>query len=159
MVNKGAHLGPFFIIRANHFFPLILQKIGYLKRIKPSIVPGILWFIAATILLTLPGSALEQKDWLSEILDRIWFDKWVHIGLFAILVFLWCWAILRKYPREKRKSIFIMITLMGLAYGLGMEFVQKYFIADRSFDIKDIAADAAGCGLGLVYSISRYIKK
>ena len=131
-----------------------------MKRIKPSVIPGILWLIASIILLTLPGSSLPQEDWLSKLMNKIWLDKWIHIGLFSVLVFLWCWAMLRKYAgNEKLKSIFIRISIIGLAYGIAIEFVQKYLIPDRSFDIKDILADAAGCAVGVVYSISRYIKK
>ena len=48
---------------------------------------------------------------------------------------------------------------MAVLYGIIMEFVQKYFVPGRSCDVKDMLADAAGCGVGLVYSISRYIKK
>jgi hypothetical protein len=40
-----------------------------------------------------------------------------------------------------------------------MEFVQKYFINNRSFDEGDIIADAAGCTLGVLFSLKRYIKK
>src|SRR6185369_8782891 len=127
-----------------------------LKKIKPSFLPAILWFIVSTILLTLPGSSLPKNDWL----DKIWADKWIHIGLFATMVFLWCWSMLRIYPANKRlKIIFIRVAIGGLIYGIGMEFVQKYFIPFRSFDVGDIIADAAGCTVGVVYSISRYIKK
>jgi hypothetical protein len=133
-----------------------LQKIGCLKKIKPSFLPAIFWFIISTILLTLPGSSLPKNDWLG----KIWADKWVHIALFAIMAFLWCWAMLRKYSTNERlKIIFIQIGIAVLAYGIAMEFVQKYFIPNRSFDVGDIIADAAGCIGGVVYSISRYIKK
>jgi VanZ family protein len=126
-----------------------------LKKIKPSFIPAILWSAIVTILLTLPGSAFPSENWL----DKIWFDKWVHIGLFSIIVFLWCWAMLRKkYKNTALKSIFIKIALIWFAYGIGMEFVQRYFIPNRSFDVGDIIADGAGCALGLIYSIRRYIK-
>ena len=99
---------------------------------------------------------MPKNDWL----DKISADKWIHIGLFAIMVFLWCWSMLRIYPANKRlKIIFIRVGIGGLIYGIGMEFVQKYFIPFRSFDVGDIIADAAGCTVGVVYSISRYIKK
>ena len=64
----------------------------------------------------------------------------------------------KNYTGTALKSIFIRIALIWLVYGIAMEFVQKYFIPNRSFDVGDIIADAAGCALGLVYSIRRYIK-
>ncbi len=80
--------------------------------------------------------------------------------MFSIMVFLWCWATL-KIPMDlvQRKKTFIIIACVSLIYGAAMEFVQHYLITNRSFDVGDIIADAAGCGLGLLYSWKRYIKK
>ena len=127
-----------------------------MKKIKPSFVPAITWFIISVVLLTIPGSAFPKENWL----DKIWFDKWVHIGMFAIMVSLWCWAMLKIYSVSTRlKALFILIGLLSLSYGVGMEFVQKYFINNRSFDEGDIIADAVGCSLGVFFSLKSYIKK
>ena len=40
-----------------------------------------------------------------------------------------------------------------------IEFVQKSWIPNRSFDIGDIIADGAGAAAGVIYSFKRYIKK
>ncbi len=123
---------------------------------KPTFIPAIIWFIIVTILLTLPGQALPSANWLNVI----WFDKWVHIGLFSIMVVLWCWGMGKmNYPANKLKIIFIVICLGGIVYGAGMEFVQKYFIPNRSFEVADIIADSTGCLAGVLFSIYRYIKK
>lgn len=127
-----------------------------MQRIGSPFLPAILWLIIATILLTLPGSAIPKEDWL----DKIWFDKWAHTGMFFIMVFLWSRAMSKKNRHsEVKKRAIIKITIAALLYGIGMEFVQKYFIGNRSFDIGDIAADAAGCGIGLIYSLRRFTKK
>ncbi|HMK24562.1 MAG TPA: VanZ family protein [Chitinophagaceae bacterium] len=127
-----------------------------MKKIKPSFIPAITWFIISVVLLTLPGSAFPKENWL----DKIWFDKWVHIGMFAIMVSLWCWAMLKMYSVSTRlRTVFIWIGLLSLSYGIGMEFVQKYFINNRSFDEGDIIADAVGCTLGVFFSLKRYVKK
>ena len=34
----------------------------------------------------LPGSDMPKVGWL----DKIYFDKWVHIGMFGVLTFLFC---------------------------------------------------------------------
>ena len=74
--------------------------------------------------------------------------------MFSILVGLWCGAM-----KNRNSIIFVELAISGLVYGIGMEFIQKYFVPNRSFDLWDIMADAAGCGVGFVYSMSRYIKK
>jgi len=53
---------------------------------------------------------------------------------------------------------FGQIAVYFLIYGIAMELVQKYFIPNRSFDLKDILADGLGCAVGLLIS-RRYIKK
>jgi VanZ family protein len=127
-----------------------------LKKIKPSFVFPLVWLIISTLLLTIPGKAFPKENWL----EKIWFDKWVHIGMFTIMVFLWCWAMLRmNLTKEKLKKVFILIALIWFAYGIGMEFVQKYLVVNRSFDSGDIIADGVGCLVGLIYSLRRYIPK
>lgn len=92
-------------------------------------------------------------------MSRIWFDKWVHIGLFAILVTAWSWGLLRlDLDKKKLYRTFINVALVSLAYGIGMEFVQKYLVANRSFDTGDIIADGVGCLAGWIFSRGRYIK-
>lgn len=127
-----------------------------MKKIRPTVLPGIAWLIVVTILLTLPGSAFPQENWLSKIA----FDKWVHIGLFAVMVTIWCWAWSEKsFPPAKTGKIFASIALFSLAYGTGMEFVQKHLVTNRSFDGGDIIADGIGCAVGWIFSSRRYIKK
>ena len=121
-----------------------------MKETKLHFIPAFLWLIISTILLTLPGSKFPKEDWLS----KIWFDKWVHIFLFALLAWLWCMDLPRK-----TKLRFIIVGILSLVYGTGMEFVQGGLIPNRSFDIGDIIADAVGCFLGVVFSYRRYIKK
>lgn len=125
-----------------------------LKRTTLTLIPPIIWLIICTLLLTIPGSALPKEDWLS----KIWFDKWVHISLFGFLVYLWCWFYFKTNKKEL-KRIFLLISILALLYGVGMEFVQKYFIPNRSFDGGDIIADGVGCIIGFLYSWRRYIKK
>lgn len=52
-----------------------------------------------------------------------------------------------------------MIALIWILYGIGMEFVQKHFVPNRSFDAGDILADAIGSLAGFYYSKRTYLKK
>jgi VanZ family protein len=107
-------------------------------------------------LLTLPASAFPKERWYTKI---PLFDKWVHIGMFGIMALLLCWAAYKKKNwLQDLKKAFIWIGVFCLAYGIIMEFVQRYFIPNRSFDVGDIIANGAGSVAGVVYSIRRYIK-
>lgn len=67
--------------------------------------------------------------------------------MFGLLVVLWSLPFFKKVTNKKSLAT---ITLLVISYGVIMEFVQKYFTRDRSFDITDIAADIVGAYLGLL---------
>lgn len=100
------------------------------------------WLVITTCLLVIPGDALPKTN-LVYIPN---FDKLVHIGLFAILCALWL-----KTLKSRRFATDGMVVLATIAYGVGMEFVQRDFVANRSFDMLDIVADSAGAILGYAW--------
>ena len=131
-------------------------KFSHLKRVN--LLPiAIFWFILLTVLLTLPGSAFPKKTWMDDIPG---FDKLIHVGLFGGLVFLWSGALAKiKKISITMQQLFAWIALGSGVYGVIMEYVQKYFIPNRSFDIGDILADTIGSIAGLVFATKVYIKK
>jgi VanZ family protein len=48
--------------------------------------------------------------------------------------------------------LFAGITITFFGYGVLMEFVQHFFVSNRSFDLGDIGADAVGCLIGFFLS-------
>jgi VanZ family protein len=117
------------------------------------LIPAIAWFIVSLILLCLPGSALPKYSFLATIHA----DKWVHIFMFGVLCFLFCRAVNTiSLPTKNAEKHFVLIMLMGIAYGIVMEFVQKWWIPNRSFELTDILADATGCVLGWLYSRNKF---
>jgi VanZ family protein len=119
------------------------------------LIPAILWFITCTILFTLPGSAFPKENWF----DLIWFDKWVHIGLISILVFLVCWSVYRFNNRLLSDQTILWVVAMASFYGLLMEFVQLYFVANRSFDGGDVVADTVGAVAAGLFVRWKWAKK
>ncbi len=129
------------------------------KFVKPKFVnfiPAAVWTVVIYILLVMPAADIPA----SPFLELIHFDKWVHAGLFGTLSLLACAPFFKtKYASL---SLFIWISVAALAYGIVMEFVQKYFTTDRDFDVLDMAADAAGVILGCIFTnvmYKRVIKK
>jgi VanZ family protein len=99
----------------------------------------------------------EEESWITRI---PLFDKWIHAGIFMILSMLLCWGVYKiKGASPILKTYFLRIAVGCLVYGIIMEFVQKYFVPERSFDIGDIIADGAGAFLGSWISARRFIKK
>jgi len=106
-------------------------------------IPGIACFFLILVLICLPGSKIPPVEtWLNDI----YFDKWVHAGLFGMLVFLFIYPIYKKMilPLQLKRNWAIKIAIAAVIWGLTTELIQKFFIAERSFDIYDLAADTAG---------------
>lgn len=126
------------------------------KSSVKSFIPGIAWFFLILVLICLPGSKIPSVEtWLNDI----YFDKWVHTGLFAGLTFLFI------YPMSKldltvsvKKNSAIKIAIAAWVWALTTEFIQKYFIPDRSFDIFDWAADSLGILIALGWCWKKYLK-
>lgn len=112
-------------------------------RIK-SFFPAILWFIISFILLIIPGDELPG-GFFSKI---PYFDKFVHLTMFLLLCGLFCYPFINQEKRNKLQ-IYLFITFSAIAYGIAMEFVQKYFVRNRTFDVVDILFDTLGSFTGL----------
>jgi hypothetical protein len=117
------------------------------------------FFVLATILFLLPGSSFPKQNWLTPILNFIWFDKWVHVSIFIALVYLWCRAFFHRISLVARKKNFLFILTLFIAYGIFIEFVQQRFILNRSFEVFDIVADTSGAVIGFVLASKRFINK
>jgi VanZ family protein len=136
---------------------VILHQIFSLKKSDRYLLPALGWLILSTVLLTLPQSAFRGGSWFSKI---PWFDKWVHIGMFGIMAVLLCWGIFkRKSNDDKLKTYFIWAGCACLAYGVAMEFVQKFWVPFRSFDAGDVVADGVGAAAGVIFSFQKLVKK
>ena len=104
-------------------------------------IPGIAWFFVVMIIMCMPGDEIPTVDWLT----RISFDKIVHVGVFALLAILFCWPVYRSaFATMERLHYFIKVSIAVSIWGLVIEFIQKYFVPGRSFDLIDWAADSLG---------------
>jgi len=105
-----------------------------------------LWTFAILVACSIPGKSIPSAPVMG-------FDKIVHIGLFFVWIILWLLA-------SRGKSTFFVI--LGMAYGLALEFYQQLLPFDRSFDWWDAVADAVGVLLGYYFKvlvIDRYLQR
>jgi len=79
-------------------------------------------------------------------------DKFVHIFLFGVNVLLWGWHYSMS-GRDTRslRIIFIATIAVVITLGIVLEYVQMYFIPNRTFDGYDIIADIVGSVLAGVW--------
>jgi VanZ family protein len=118
-------------------------------------IPGIIWFIISTILLALPGNDLPQTSFF----NFPYFDKIVHFFMFFLLTFFFSLPFTLPQHRQAIKQWLVSIAIYVLAYGVLMEFVQKYWVQGRSFDLTDIFFDGMGSLAGMLVIIQFYVKK
>jgi VanZ family protein len=108
---------------------------------------ALIWTIIIFILLALPGKMLPEEEHMA--IPNL--DKYVHMILFGSFVILWSfYYAAKKEPENQSRRRFILILIIACLYGIAMEFIQKYFIPNRDFDVYDIAADIAGALAGYI---------
>ena len=109
--------------------------------------PAIAWFIISIILLTLPGNDLPHNS----LFDIPNFDKLVHFGMFFLLTTLFSFPFSKLSTKMSTiMSFFYKTAFFVILYGIIMEYVQKYFTFERTFDMMDILFDTIGSIAGLV---------
>ena len=115
---------------------------------KKHFIPGIAWFFVVLFLLCMPGNDFPKTGWL----DKIFFDKWVHVGVFGLLALLFMIPFgVADLDRREKFQYFLRIAIATSIWGLATEFIQKYFTTGRSFDLLDWACDSFGALVVLLY--------
>ncbi len=120
------------------------------KKILYNYLPAVLWSAFIFFLCFIPGSTLPKEDWL----DKIYFDKTVHVILYLILFLL----IIHAFKQQPVKPFHLVIAAsLCLAQGIIIECVQgTSLIQGRSLDLWDIAANGLGVLAGIVSSMPKH---
>lgn len=110
---------------------------------KLLLIAAIGWTIIMFIGCSWPGESVPES--LSNS------DKLTHIGIFAAFGFLW-----RLTGQSTAK-----VLLAGILYGVLIEIWQGIMPINRSCDLADAVADAAGVCIGLLLALplGRYLAK
>jgi len=105
--------------------------------------PALSFTLVIFILLSLPGNDVPEKESIP------YQDKYVHIILCGVHVWLWCvYLNARLKDKVKRNRLFFLVFLITCIYGVLMEYYQKYFVPNRDFEYKDMLADFIGAAIG-----------
>ena len=128
--------------------------LNFLARWSQQIWPALIWSTITLILLCLPGSVIPSHG----LFSLPFIDKIVHLILFGGLVLLWSLhAYFHRQPNIITVRVSWTIVLLSFLFGVIMEFVQKNFIPNRSFDGGDIIADLVGSLFG--YFVTQWYLK
>ncbi len=130
----------------SHYSKASLHKPGILAYL-----PAIIYLILITILLLMPASGLPKNPFL----ELIYFDKWIHTGIFCLLCILWAFPGVRYF----KNPLFhiIIIAVASILYGIITEYAQRDLTTNRSYDPADIIADTVGVILGCIVLV--YFKR
>lgn len=109
---------------------------------------ALLWALFILVLCLIPGKDLP-KVWWAEILS---FDKWVHTGVFCVLVILAHQGLRDVFTARWRTP---RIFLVCLAYGALLEVMQGTLMVDRYAEVADFLANAFGAAAGTWWAIKR----
>ncbi len=103
----------------------------------------------------MPGDDIPQIGWF----DKINGDKLVHFGIFLMIIISWAFSLSkRNMLQSARLKWLLVITVLGIIYGVSIEFIQEKYIPHRSFDIGDIIADTIGCIAGYISARKLFVK-
>jgi hypothetical protein len=128
-----------------------MQGVRFIK-----FLPGIAWFFIVLVLTTMPGNDVPKEPWL----DGIYFDKWVHAGMFGGLTLLFSWPFYKSnFSSKQRLHYFIKIALAASIWGLAIEFIQRFYAINRDFELLDWAADSFGTLVAFFICIKLFIRK
>jgi VanZ family protein len=122
-------------------------------------LPGIAWFFIVGVLTLMPARDVPEVSWLDKIPN---FDKLVHAGLFGGLAFLFVFPLFYSdMPLKQKWNYSVKISLASIVWGITIEFLQKFFVPSRDFDLLDWAADAFGVivAFWVIVRILKYSQK
>ena len=127
----------------------------FVKKLFTWKIIPIAWTALTIFLLCLPGSAIPS----AVVFSTEGIDKVVHAILFGGIVLLWAFSLyFRRNEKTKWQQIIVALTLFSVGLGIGLEFLQRYYIPNRSFDGNDIIADSAGAVVAAVYHLLVKVK-
>jgi glycopeptide antibiotics resistance protein len=109
---------------------------------------AMLWALVILILCGIPGRDIPHISFL----EMLSFDKFVHAGIFFVLILLTVRGFLLQTKFDKlRRSPKGIAFVICILYGGSLEIMQGTLFEERSADIFDFIANSFGCLMGLLF--------
>ena len=108
-----------------------------MNKVKP-FFPAIVWSLIIITIDLIPANPVPATTVPSGFRP----DKIIHLIQHLALAVFFFWGILHtSVPRFKKWGLPLLVSFV---IGLSIEFIQKYFIPNRSFNLLDVAANSVG---------------
>lgn len=115
-----------------------------------SYTPAILWWLTVLILICTPGQDLPK---LGNWADAIGLDKIIHIIIFGLMAYFFMRPVaVKELTSDQKRNIFLRTSIAIAIWGLATEYIQEYWVINRTFDVFDFFADAVGATVAFFYS-------
>lgn len=101
------------------------------------------WALLILALCSMPGRFIPSTTWL----EMLSFDKWVHAGIFFVLVSL---LLISVKTHKQSATLYNVYFLLALLYGGALEIMQATLFSERSADWYDMIANSVGCFVALL---------
>lgn len=102
------------------------------------------WALLILGLCSMPGRFIPSTSWL----EMLSFDKWVHAGIFFVLVSLLNFSV---HFNHQNQTLFYIYFLLSVLYGGALEIMQATVFSERSADWYDMIANSFGCVVALLF--------
>jgi hypothetical protein len=113
---------------------------AFLQKLNRRMVFPVSWTVFTIFLLLIPGSDIPGDGLFSiEGLDKV-----AHVILFGGIVLFWGFWFRNNPAAGQWRRLVVWAIVLSAALGIGLEFLQRYAVPNRSFDIGDIWADLGG---------------
>jgi VanZ family protein len=114
------------------------------------LLPAVLWLVFVTLAILTPGNNLPKVPLF------LYADKLIHLGVFAVLTFLWSRVgTIDHQGALIWKKLLTNLLVFTIIFPILVEYLQMY-VPNRSFEIEDIIANLTGGIIGFIGFIILY---
>ncbi len=114
-------------------------------RIK-YLFPALIWVVVIFWVISMPPSSIPR----TSLFQIPHFDKLVHYGVFFLFGIFLSYGFFKQTGTLVSKKHYTFSLLIGVIYGGATEWYQLNYVAGRSGEWLDFAANVAGCITGLL---------